>query len=788
MFRNYLKIAWRNLVKHKLFSFINIGGLAVGMAVSFMLLLYVYNEFTFDKHNEKGDRIYMLFRNQPSESEIQTSNSMPVQVAGAIKKDFPEIEKAARTNYPNDNLVNYNGKTLKVKMLSADPELLDIFTYQFVKGNKQKVFDDVASVVLTESGAKAIFGNDEAMGKTFKLNKNRMVKVTGIIKDIPENASLRFNMLGSWKLLEAEQEWVKNSGWGNYSFKTYALLKPGADVKKLNVKMSGLIAKNDVYNKENKLFLFPFERIHLYDKFENGVNTGGDIEYIRLFMFLAIGILLIACINFMNLSTARSENRAREVGVRKVVGARRISLIKQFMGESLLMAVISFVFALVIITLLLPYFNGIIQKNLTVPYTAPNFWVVGLGITIITGIIAGSYPALFLSAFKPVRVLKGFIKDGKTSLRPRQVLVIIQFAFATCLILSTILIYNQINYIKNRPAGYDKDGLVELSQEGTLYEKFEEFRRDAIASGAIIEGSATSGTITIDGSSSWGVKWPGQLPGEDKIPIDQLVTTYHFTKTFGVKILKGRDFDQANPSDSLAIMMNESAVKMMRLKEPLGQIVNWQGQQRTVVGIIKDFIWGAPGAPIKPLIVGYMKEWNGTATLRLNPALSVSNSLAKLEAVYKTYNPEYPFEYKFVDERYNDKFRTEQLLGTLANSFTILAIVISCLGLFGLASFSAEQRRKEIGIRKVLGASIGSLWFNLSKEFIQLVLIAFFIGAAFSWYFMNEWLSNYTYHTQISVWVFIITILISLAVTITTVSWQAIKAAVTNPVKSLRSE
>jgi putative ABC transport system permease protein len=391
MFKNYMKIAWRNLARHKLFSFINIGGLAVGMAVSFMLLLYVYNEFTFDKHNEKGDRIYMLYRNQPADGEIQTSNSMPVQVAGAIKKDFPEIEKAARTNAVDDNLVNYNGKTLKISMLSADPELLDIFTYKFVKGNRQKAFADVASVVLTESGAKSIFGNEEAMDKTIKLNKNRMVKVTGIIKDLPENASIKFNMLGSWELLEAEREWVKTSGWGNYSFKTYALVKPGADIKKLNAKMSSLIARNDAFNKENKVFLYPFERIHLYDKFKNGVNIGGDIEYIRLFMFLAIGILLIACINFMNLSTARSQNRAREVGVRKVVGARRISLIKQFIGESLLMAIISFVFALVIVALLLPYFNSIINKSLTIPYNVLNFWIVGLGITIITGIIAGQH-------------------------------------------------------------------------------------------------------------------------------------------------------------------------------------------------------------------------------------------------------------------------------------------------------------------------------------------------------------------------------------------------------------
>ncbi|RFZ84483.1 ABC transporter permease [Mucilaginibacter terrenus] len=788
MLTNYFKIAWRNITRHKLYSFINIGGLGIGMAVSFMLLLYVYNEFTFNKYHEKGDRIYQLFRNQAASGELITTNGMSVPIAAAIRKDFPELEKVARTNWAYDNLFGYKNKSLKLEMISADPDFLDIFTIKLLKGKRQDVFSNVQSVIISESAAKALFGTEDPIGKTLKFNTTGTVMVSGLYKDLPENGSFKFKVFGSWAGLEANQPWVKNYSWGNFSFKTYALVKPGIDVARLNAKLAGTIEKYNSADKENKLFLYPFERLHLYSEFKNGVSVGGAIQYVRLFMFLALGILLIACINFMNLSTARSENRAREVGVRKVVGARRFAIVKQFLGESLLMSAVSFVFAIVLVTILLDYFNSIIHKNLAIPYHLPQFWIAATGIILITGIIAGSYPALFLSSFKPVKVLKGLNKTGNATLRPRQVLVTLQFVFATCLILSTILIYKQIQYIKNKPAGYDRNGVIEVSQEGKLYDKFELFRRDAIEAGAIVDGSATSGTISTRNSSSWGITWPGQLPGEDKTPIDQIVTTYHFTNTFGVKMAEGRDFEEGRPSDTLAILMNEAAVKLMRLKSPLGTKVKWQGQDRVVIGIMKDFIQGSPSEPINPLIVGFMKDWNGTANLRLNSRISVSSALSKLEAVYKKYNPEYPFEYKFLDELYGEKFRTEQLLGTLANSFTVLAIVISCLGLFGLASFSAEQRRKEIGIRKVLGATTAHLWYSLSKEFVVLVLIAFVIGAGVSYYFMSDWLSRYTYHTDISPWVFAATILISLLVTLTTVSWQAIKAALSNPVKSLRSE
>ena len=788
MIKNYFKIAWRSLINNKLYSAINIGGLGVGMAVSFMLLLYVYNEFTFDAFHQNKDRIYKVMRNQPANGEINTGDATPVQVAGALLKDYPEVEAAARTNEGYDQLFNYNNKPLKFNLMSADPSFLNIFTLDFVKGNKTDAFKDPSSVLMTESAVKALFGDKDPIGQTVKLNGIKLVKVTAVIKDLPQNSTFKFKAIIPWSLYENMQGWVKTSSWGNYSFMTFVMLKPGVNVAALNSKIKGLIGHNDPRNKENKLFLYLFKNYHLHSEFKNGVNTGGSIEYVRLFLFLAIGILLIACINFMNLSTARSERRSREVGIRKVVGARRIAIIQQFLGESVLTAILAFLVAMLTMTLLLPYFNEVINKHLTIPYHTYWAWIVAIGVTLITGLLAGSYPALFLSSFKPVKVLKGSLVAGRRTFNSRQILVVVQFVFATCLILSSILIYKQINYIKNRPVGYAQNGLVELGLEGNMYKEFENFRRDAISSGAIVDGASTSGSIANANSSSWGIKWPGQLPGEDKIPISQIAVSYHFTPTYGLTVLQGRDFAEDRPSDTLSLMLNEAAVKMMRFKEPLGKIVQWQGKDCTVIGIVKNFVWESPYEPVKPAIIGFDKGWAGQIGLRLNPKAPVSKSLASIEAIYKKYNPEYPFQYKFVDESFGGKFQTEKLLGTLSSSFTILAIVISCLGLFGLASFSAEQRKKEISIRKVLGASISSLWFNLSKEFLQLVIISFLIGAGISWYYMNRWLAQYTYRTDVSWWVFIATMGISIVVCLITVSWQAIKAALSNPVKNLKNE
>ena len=788
MIKNYFKVAWRNLRRNSLYSLINIGGLAIGMTVSFMLLIYVYNEFSFDKFNTNTDRLYRVLRNQPSNGEIMTNGATPIPLAPAMIKDFPEIEKVARINWPYDVLVNYKDKSLKVNTMAADPSILDMFSFDFIRGSKKSAFNDISSIVLTESSAKSIFGDANPIGQVIKFNNQVPLKVSAVIKDNPVNSTFNFNALMSWDQLAAQQSWLKTSGWGNYSFMTYAMLKPGASQAKVNAKLKGIIAKYDPNNKENTMFLYPFAKFHLYSDFKNGVAVGGEIEHVRLFLFLAIGILLIACINFMNLSTARSERRAREVGIRKAIGARRWGLIMQFMGESLLMAFISFVFSLILIYWLIDDFSTIININLSIPYANIYAWLSALGVILVTGIIAGSYPAFFLSSFRPVKVLKGQLVSVKSTITPRKTLVVIQFAFATFLILSSIFIYKQIIFIKNRPVGYDQRGLVELPDEGTMDKQFENFRRDAISAGAITDGALTGNSISSNNSSSWGITWQGQLPGEDKLPIDQIAVTYHFINTYGLKLTEGRDFSEAYPADSTAIILNQAAVKLMRFKSPLGQIVKYQGNNCRVVGVVDNFVWGSPHEPVKPAIIGFIKGWTGSIGLRLNPTKSVSNSMAIIQDIYKKYNPEYPFEYKFVDEKFANKFRTEKMLGNMAIGFTCLAIIISCLGLFGLASFSAEQRRKEIGIRKVLGASISSLWLNLSQEFVWLVLIAFPFGAFFSWYLVDKWMADFTYRTSLSWWVFIATMVMSLIICVITVSWQAIKAALNNPVKSLRSE
>jgi ABC-type antimicrobial peptide transport system permease subunit len=787
MIKNYFKIAWRNLFKNGLYSFINIGGLAVGMAVSFMLLLYVYNEFSFDKFNTNAGRLYTLMRNQPTNGGINTDINTPQRLAPAMLKDYPEIEQTARTNWAYPYLVNYNNKALKMTTMAADPSLLNMFSFDFIYGNKQTALADPSSVLLTKSTANAIFGNVNPIGRVIKVNNKALLKVSAVIKDNPANSSLSFGALIPWSGFEQRSSWVKTSGWGNYSFVTYVMLRPGASVAAVNAKIKGIIGRYDPINKDNTVFLYDFTRMHLYSNFKNGVSIGGAIDYVRLFLFMAIGILLIACINFMNLSTARSGRRAREVGVRKAIGANRFALIQQFMGESLMMALLSFVLAVILMLIFLPYFNTLINIQLSLPYTRPIAWFIALGVTIVTGLIAGSYPAIFLSSFKPVKVLKGQFISTTATVKPRQVLVVMQFTFAVCLILSSIFIYKQINYIKDRPIGYDRSGLVEFAPEGNMFTQFEAFRQDAINAGAITDGALTSGTITANQSSTWGVTWQGQLPGEDKIPIDQLVVTWHFTSTYGLKLLEGRDFDIGRPADSSAVILNQAAVKLMGFKDPIGQKIKWQDSPRTVVGVVDNFTWGSPYEPVKPAIIGFM-DWKNNIALRLNPKQSVSKSLALLQVVYKKYNPDFPFEYKFTDEKFSKKFANEELLGTMSAGFTCLAIIISCLGLFGLAAFSAEQRRKEIGIRKVLGASAVSLWLNLSREFFLLVCISFVTGSAISWYYMGQWLAKYTFHTSLSIWVFVLTMLLSLLICLVTVSWQAIRAALGNPVKSLRSE
>ncbi|MES2265989.1 MAG: ABC transporter permease [Bacteroidota bacterium] len=787
MLKNYLKIAFRNLARNKVSSFINIGGLAIGMAVSFMLLIYVYNEYSFDKFNENGDRLYQVFKNQPGDAEIQTKWYTPQLLAGVLRKDYPEIANAARINEAKDVTIFYKDKGLKFNTVAVDADILNLFTFDFVHGNKGNALSDPTSIVLMESSAKAIFGNADPVGQVVKFGNQFPMKVSAVIKDNP-NSSFTFKVIIPWEAFLSQQPWLKGENWDNYSYATYVLLKPGASAATVNAKIKNLIGERFPADKQVKLFIYPFTDLHLRGNFKNGVNVGGSVDYIRLFLFLAIGILLIACINFMNLSTARSERRAREVGIRKAIGARRNSLIAQFMGESLLMAFIALAISMVLIILLMPVFRNLIGISLNIPYSNLWAWLTVLGITAVTGVFAGSYPALFLSSFNPVKVLKGQFANTKTTVKPRQALVVVQFSFAICLVVSSIFVYRQINYIKGLPIGYNRSGLIELPIDGAMYDKFESFRQDAISLGAITDGAIISEPITTITGATRKNKWPGQLPGEENITIDCIAATYYMLNTYEIKIIQGRDFAKDRPSDSTAVILNEAAVKLMRLKEPIGQKISWLGAERNVIGVVKNFVWGSPYEAVKPTIIGFSKDWIGNIGLRLNPANSASKNLGLLQDIYRKYNPFYPFDYKFTDESFAQKFKSEQRLGTMAVIFTCLAIIISCLGLFGLASFSAERRGKEISIRKILGAGTAGLWLKLSQEFVKLVLISFVIGAAVSWYYIHQWLNTYTYHTAFNLWVFVATLFLSIALCLIAVSWQAIKAAIANPVKSLRSE
>lgn len=788
MLRYFWKLTWRNLTNNIVYAIINLGGLILGMSVSFMLLIYVYHEYSFDKFHSNSDRLYQVYKNQLSNGEIVTKTLSPQPLAGILKNDFPEVENCARINDFKEVFIQYNDKGLKLKSIAADPSLLNMFNFEFIYGSKDVALANSSSIVLTKTAAAALFGDINPIGQVVKFAGNFPLTVSAIINDHPSNSSFTFQTLIPWTGYLAQQPWMKEVGWDNYSFYTYVLLKSEVSVESLNKKIKNLIGQHYSPDSDIKLFLYPFSRQHLYSQFENGVNIGGKIEYTSLFLILAVGILIIACINFMNLSTARSERRARGVGVLKTIGASRLSLIIQFLGESMFMTMVAFVFAILIIIILLPVFVREINIPLSIPYGNLWAWCVALIVAIFTGLLSGSYPALVLSSYRPVKVLKGQIATPKSIINPRKVLVVIQFTFAISLILASAFIYKQISYIKNRSIGYNINGLVQMPVDGKLRKQFESFRLDAIEAGAIVDGALISDPITTIGSSSWDNEWPGQLPGENKLSIDCIAVTYHFINTFGLELIHGRDFASERPGDSTAVILNEAAVKMMRLKEPVGQQIKWLNEKRTIIGVVKNFVWGSPYEPVKPAIIGFVKGWTGSIAVRLNPNISISKSLATLQNIYKQYNPLYPFSYTFTDEAFSAKFENERLLGTMSLIFTVLAIIISCLGLFGLASFSVERRKKEISMRRVLGASVSSLWFKLCEEFIRLVILAFLIGSAISWFAINEWLAKYTYHTSFDIWIFIGTMTLSILICLLAVSWQAIKAALVNPIQSLRSE
>lgn len=774
-------------MKNKGFSFINISGLAIGMAAAILIILWIQHELSYDQFHDKKDRIYEAWNKATFSGKLQCWNTTPKILARTVEKDIPEVERSVRVNHPRSFLFSVGDKKMTVSGNMVDTGFLQMFSFPLVKGDAKTALKDGSSILLTETMAKKMFGKEEAMGKVIKVDNKDYFTVTGIVKDLPNNTRFKFEFLTSWDYVIRTGE--DDSYWGNNSTRTYVLLKPNASLSAANAKIKGIKVK---YSKEEdptwEMFLYPASRWRLYSNFINGTEDGGLIDFVKMFGIIAFFILLIACINFMNLSTARSEKRAKEVGIRKVVGAQKQSLVWQFMIESVLLSFIAGIFALIIVSVSLPAFGELTDKKLSLDTGNLNFWMAGIGFVLFTGIIAGSYPAFFLSSFQPVKVLKGTFRAGHTLITPRKVLVVLQFAFAIILIICTSIVKQQIDHAQNRESGYSKDNLAYHFLTGDIEKNYSLIKNELLSSGAVTAVTKTSAPLTQGWSDSWGFDWVGKDP-KDKTDFDRYCADEDLVKTAGFTILKGRDFNlKKYITDSTAIILNESAAKAMNFKDPIGQIVKDNGTDWHVVGVISDFILQSPFYPTKPMVIEGSKGWFNVMHFRLNGANKTADNLKKAESIFKKYNPEYPFEYKFIDEEYSAKFKSEQRTGILAALFSALTIFISCLGLFGLATYMAENRIKEIGVRKVLGASVAGIATLLSKDFLQLVMISFLVATPVAWWMMHHWLQDYPYRIDIRWEPFAVAGLLSFLISVITVSYQAIKAALGNPVRSLRTE
>lgn len=753
-------------------------------------MLYAHYEWNYDKQFENPDQIYQAMINgyDGNGNTVRTLNQTANVLAATLKEEFPEVKNIARATDAYKRLLATGNNSFKINSRYADPDFLKVFDFQFISGNPAKALHDPNSIILTATTAKRLFGTTDVLNKTIKFENQADLKVTAVIKDLPANITYTFEALAPWALFENLNQWPAKTNWGNHSFYTLMTLDQHTDINQFNQKLKGLV-KNHLATAKEDVFLFPLEKLHLYGDFTNGKSTGGKIEQVRLYVALAIGILLIACINFMNLSTAHAQKRAKEVGIKKTMGATKSELIFQFLTESLLLTTISILASIAIVELTLPWFNHLLDINLAINYLNPVNWIILSGLLILTSVLAGCYPAFYLSGFNPVQTLKKAVHvGGFQALGLRQILVIVQFSFAIILIASTITIYKQIQFIKNRPLGYQSNGLIEIPHEGLLYEKYDLLKSRLLASQAVIGVTQSSSGITHKESTIRELQWEGMPESGKLIDFDQLYTTSDFIKTTGIRLIQGRDFNKDMASDQAGILLSEKAVRVMGLKHPLGAKIIYQGEHRIVTGVFADIVWGKQTRFSAPMIVAYANGISETITMRLNPQKSAAESIAAIGTILKELNPDFPVDIKFIDNLNQEKLKNEATLGIIANVFGGLAIFISCMGLFGLTAYSAAQRTKEIGIRKILGATVKELMEMLAMNFIKLVVIAVVISLPVAWYLMNSWLMNFDIQTPISLWIFILTALFTIFIALLTVSWQTYKAAIANPIKALKYE
>ncbi len=792
MIANYFKTAFRNLVRHKSFSIINISGLSIGMASALLILLWVQNEVGHDRFFSQTNRIYMMYNRNKVNNTIQANDQTPNILATTLKKDYPEVAQVSRFNNITF-LVTAGEKHLNLQGAFADSSFLTLFDFPMLQGQPDQALQGKESIVITQQLAKKLFGDENAIGKIVRIDSNANFVVSAVLQDLPANTSFHFEYLLPWSFM-SRLNW-EDFNWTNNFTYTYVLLKPRTTQEAFDKKVKNIIidhTRGAVYESRAEVFTQPLSRTYLFGKSENGKLVAGRLEMVRLFTIIAIFILLIACINFMNLSTARSEKRAREVGIRKVSGALRSSLFIQFISESILLSLFAFVAALMLVVLTLPAFNNLVGSQLVINYQDPLLWIFSIGFVLLTGFIAGSYPAIYLSSFAPAKVLKGTFKNVHALIAPRKILVVLQFSFAIVLIISTIIIKYQIEYVRDRDPGYNRNNLVYTFAQGDIDKHFDVIKQQLLSSGTAVSVTRCASPITRNWSNGSGYEWNGSTESDTRLSFDQLGSDANLVKTMGLTLVDGRDIEAYQyPADSLAMLLNESAVKTMHLKNPVGQVIRRKNypEQWHVVGVVKDFIAASPfERTIRPMVISGPNYFLYIVHFKLNPANSASVNLARAEKIFKKYNPQYPFEYVFVDEAYANKFREEQQTGYLAALFAGLTIFISCLGLYGLASYMAENRIKEIGVRKVLGASVASITSLLSRDFLKLVIIAFLIATPLAWWSMNQWLQTFSYRVNMEWWIFAMAGSMAIIIALGTVSYQAIKAAVSNPVKSLKTE
>ncbi|MBX2927515.1 MAG: ABC transporter permease [Saprospiraceae bacterium] len=791
MLRNYFIIALRNFRRNSGFFVLNIAGLSAGMVVALLIGLWMADELSFDGFHEKRDRLYQLKTTDFVNSSKQTWNSVPLPLMDALP-DFPEVKRIAIADWGEAHGLKYKDNLFFKNGFCVGSDFLQMFSFPLLAGDPAAALAEPDAIVLTAAAGEALFGHknyDDMLGQTVRVDNYFDNRVTGILKNIPVNSSLQFQFLLSYAQWENAMPWVKESrnNWSNSSFQLFLELQEGVTQAQFAPKIKNLLQEH-IETSKAELTLHASTDWRLRDRFVDGEVVGGYIEYVRLFGIIGIFVLLIACVNFMNLSTARSTGRAREVGVRKALGSSRAQLGGQFLSEAVLMAFGAFCLAVAAGEAVLPGFNILTGKSLSMPYDNPVFWAVSLGLILLSGLMAGSYPAFFLSSFKPATVLKGTLAGiGKAAFLPRKILVVSQFAISTALIIGTLVIHQQIRHAQYRPAGYNPERLMMVTMTGDLIDKFEPLKNELLASGIVADVTKASSPVTAVYANMRDVDWTGKDPADDAM-FGLVATSDDYFQTLGISLHEGRFFSPEFSTDSTAVIFNRSAIERMGLENPLEETVVWNNVTYRIVGVVEDVVMTNPYSKTGPAMYIYSPGWNGDMMFRLSPSADSRDAIAALEPIFRQYNPAYPFEYRFADEEYARKFRLEMTIGKLAGLFAGLAIFISCLGLFGLAAYMAEQRTKEIGIRKVLGASTAGITGLLAKDFLKLVAVAVLIATPPAYFFMQNWLADYAYRIDLQWWMFALAGIAAISIAALTVSFQSIRAALANPVESLRNE